>query len=129
MLIFDANVWIALLNVEDSQHEKAKMTYVEVEENQESILLPEYIILEVLNVLTCKAGKSKADTFLSKIFASDQIEIGYSSDDFLLRVIQTFLASDSNKLSFIDQSLLYLSQFHKVITFDKEILKRLPKVA
>jgi predicted nucleic acid-binding protein len=122
MVIFDANIWIALLNVEDSQHEKSLVVF---ESTNESILLPEYVLVETLNVLTQKAGKKIADAFLSMVFASDQIEIGFSSKNFLLRVVQSFLANDHAKLSFVDQGLLYLSQFHKVITFDKNLAKKL----
>jgi predicted nucleic acid-binding protein len=122
MVIFDANIWIALLNVEDSQHEKSLVVF---ESTNESILLPEYVLVETLNVLTQKAGKKIADAFLSMVFASDQIEVGFSSKNFLLRVVQSFLANDHAKLSFVDQGLLYLSQFHKVITFDKNLAKKL----
>jgi predicted nucleic acid-binding protein len=122
MLILDANVWIGLFNVEDSQHKKAKNIFAEI--NGE-ILIPEYILVEVLNVLTEKASKKHADKFLSMVVAGDEIEIGFSSKDFLFRVIQQFLMHEGKKLSFIDQSLLYLSQFHKVITFDKHLAKQL----
>jgi predicted nucleic acid-binding protein len=122
MVIFDANIWIALLNVEDSQHEKSLVVF---ESTNESILLPEYVLVETLNVLTQKAGKKIADAFLSMVFASDKIEVGFSSKNFLLRVVQSFLANDHAKLSFVDQGLLYLSQFHKVITFDKNLAKKL----
>lgn len=122
MTVLDANIWIAIFNAEDSQHAKAKTT---ISALKGGVLLPEYILVEVLNVLTTKAGKAKADAFLSHIFAADDVEIGFSTKDFLYRVIQTFLGNEYKKLSFVDQSLLYLSQFHKVITFDKNLAKHL----
>lgn len=124
MVIFDTNIWIGLLNVEDSQHTKSLVIF---ESAKESILLPEYILVETLNVLTQKAGKEIADKFLSMVFSSDQIEIGFSSKNFLMRIVQSFLTNKNAKLSFVDQGLLYLSQFHKVITFDKNLNKNLAK--
>ena len=122
MLVLDACVWIAQLHVTDSQHEKAKKVFDEIDD---LILLPEYILVEVLNVLTKKAGKKKADKFLGKILVADGVELGFSSRNFLFSTIQIFLDSERGKLSFVDQSLLYLSQFHKVITFDRNLNKAL----
>ena len=47
MIILDSNIWIAYLNKNDNQHNKAVSFFDKIKEN---ILITEYIILEVATV-------------------------------------------------------------------------------
>lgn len=124
MIILDTSFWIAYLNVEDSQHQKAE----EIQSRLSGkILLPEYVLLEIVNVLVRKIGKRAADNFLKTLAGASSVELVSSSDEFLRRMIDFFIHHHHENLSFVDQSLLYLSQFHHVITFDKALARFLRK--
>jgi len=122
MLILDANIWIAVLNTDDSQHSKASRIFEEI---RETVVIPEYILIEVVNVLTLRLEKKVADQFLQMALNSSDVEIWYSSENFTKEMTRHFLANSHKKLSFQDQSLLYFSQAHKVVTLDKALAKLL----
>jgi predicted nucleic acid-binding protein len=46
-VIFDTNVWVALFNINDAHHEKAKELFFE----NSVVLIPEYVVLETTTVL------------------------------------------------------------------------------
>lgn len=122
MIILDTNIWFARFNSNDSLHEQAKQVFDEIDTR---VSIPEYVLVELLNLFVQKLNKAYADDFLSKIIVSDDIEITPNTPSFTLEVIQSFLKSDNPKLSFVDHSLLYLSKHHKVHTFDQELAKAL----
>lgn len=122
MIILDTNIWYAMFDRSDSLHEKAKQVFDELDA---SVMIPEYVLVELLNLFVTKLGKKWADDFLAKIVVSDDFQINPNTPSFTLDVIQFFLKSDNKKLSFVDHSLLYLSKHHKVLTFDQELAKLL----
>lgn len=119
-LILDTNVWIAYLEQSDSQHEKASRIFDLIDQK---IWIPEYILLEILNVLLRKAGKKRADEFLSMLFQNRDLEIIWNSEEIRAKLLSFFLSNKLEKLSFVDQSLLFLSSNYKILTFDKELAR------
>jgi len=124
MTLLDSNVWIALFHASDTLHAKATSV---VENIREPILLPEYVLVEVATVLSQKAGKDIADTFLLEATANQDIEILPSSASFLHAVVEFYRAQRNQKLSFIDYAIVYLSSQVNVVTFDNELQKELRK--
>ncbi len=122
MIILDTNIWFAVCDISDSQHEKAQEVFDNLEDQ---IMMPEYVLVELLNLLVRKKGKSWTDEFIGKLIVSDDCLIAPNTPSFTLEVIQSFLKSDNKKLSFVDHSLVYLSKHHKVLTFDQELAKQL----
>ena len=120
MTVLDSNVWIALFDKDDSLHARAQRM---VSELKDSIALPEYVILEVTTVLSQKAGKSFADSFLQKVCANRDIQIIASSKQFLDEVIELYLFQSRGGLSFVDYALLFLSRRMKILTFDNDLKK------
>ncbi|NIA09603.1 MAG: PIN domain-containing protein [Nitrospiraceae bacterium] len=124
MIIFDSCVWIAFLNKADSQHTKAAKVLAE---NNDKIVMTEYILLEVASVLCLRAGKSRADKFLKIVMNNKDIKIITSDKTFLLGTINEFLRYKTKYLSFVDFSLVYLSKQYKIITFDEKLKQFLLK--
>ncbi len=121
-VILDTNVWFAYLHDADSQHKKALSLF---EVLKDKVLIPEYVLIEILNLITVKIGKDNADSFISDLLSFDKVTILWSSSDFRDQLLSFFLSNKFEKLSFVDQSLLFLSKKYKVVTFDKELLKRI----
>ena len=119
-VIFDSNVWIAFLNKEDSQHEKAVQIF---QENEDKVVIPEYVVLEVSSVLQIRANQSLANKFLQKISQSTNVEILLSTQELFLATNVLFQSQKKGKLAFTDCTLLALSEKINVITFDLNLQK------
>lgn len=125
MVLLDSNIWIALLYEKDPNHEEASDFFSELNEN---IIVTEYIILEVATIISQKKNKQAADAFLENISNNQDIELWPSSKEFLGEVVNFYLSQKSARLSFVDYSLLYLSQRIKVVTFDKKLKKEIENI-
>ena len=121
MIILDSNVWIAFLNADDSQHVRAEKVMKSV--LNEQIGIPEYVIVEVCNVIAAKAGQASARAFLNAISENEQFSILFAGVEFYHSVSSFFIERELSGLSFVDVALLFLAQEHKVITFDKRLGK------
>lgn len=126
MIIFDSNIWIAFFNISDTQHKKAGKI---LENINAKIVITEYIILEVSSVLLFKAGKDIANKFIEIVLNNKDIEILLSEENFFRGALYCFQNEETGKLSFIDVSLLHLSKFYSVFTFDKKLEKEIWKAA
>lgn len=117
MTILDSSVWIALLDIDDSQHEKARKALSNL---QWPVLVPEYVLLEVCSVLT-RVRKELADEFIERVENSNDVQLLYSNELFCNQVLETFREYPRNDLSFVDMALLKLSEEHGLVTFDKKL--------
>ncbi|MFQ6049727.1 MAG: type II toxin-antitoxin system VapC family toxin [Candidatus Paceibacterales bacterium] len=126
MVILDSNVWISFLNIDDYDHKKAERVFRKL---KEKIVLTEYILLEVVTIISQKISKDLADSFIRTVIDNKDIEILASSKEFLDEIIKFYLSKKNKNLSFVDYSLLYLSQKTEIITFDKILKKELKKLS
>jgi len=117
--LFDTNVWVALFNEKDVHHDAAQRLFSQ----NETVFIPEYVILETTTVLQLRASKQQADMFSEMIFATEQLEVLYASDSFFRSVLTLFQQQKSTKLSFVDCALLLLSEHYKIHTFDEALEK------
>lgn len=120
MTILDSNVWIAFFNKSDNQHKKAEKVF---QETSDSMFITEYVILEVVSVLTVRANKNIANEFIKLIIDNEDVKILLSSEKPFKKTVRTFLDYPKNNLSFTDISLLSLSGKYNIITFDKDLKK------
>lgn len=123
MKIVDSNIWISFFNKDDINNSRA--TKILSELLNEKICLTDYIIIEVTTVLLQKASKHIADNFIEFVQNSVNINIIYSSQILFDKYLDFFKDNNFLKLSFVDQSLVFLSKDFNVITFDKELIKYL----
>lgn len=127
MVIIDSNVWIAFLNKNDSNHKRADEIFNKLVDKREKIIITEYVLLEIVTVLSQKVGKKIANQFIEIAGNTKRIEIISSSADFLDEVLAFYLKQKNKNLSFVDYSLLYLSGQYEVLTFDKKLNSLLSK--
>ena len=117
MIIFDSNIWIAYLNKSDSTHEQAIDKFAKT--NVDDIVMTEYLLLEIVTVLKQIQGYEFSQNFIQHIENIPFLE----SKNFYAQTLALFQSLKENKLSFVDVSLLYLSQNYEIETFDKELQK------
>lgn len=122
MTVLDSSVWIAYLNADDSQHQKAVRVFSDIDGQ---LLLPEYVVLEVYTVLVTRVGKKEANAFLDVCVNNKGIRILLTDESFFLGVVDACQKQPRNGLSFADVALIALSKTHRVITFDALLQKSL----
>ena len=91
-------------------------------QGKELIVHP-YVISEVVTVLTYRFSKKLAESFLSNILGTDDINIFHP--DVLLE--SEFFIFQKKKISFTDSTLVYLAKKlnASLITFDKQMISLL----
>lgn len=119
-MIFDSSVWIAFLYQLDNQHHKAEEIF---EICDGLITVPEYVIIEVVTVLTRKHQKHSADQFLEMVIDNKDVDILYCSDQFFMTLANFFKEQPQDKLSFVDMMLLKLSHTYQIVTLDQALKK------
>lgn len=120
MIIFDSNIWIAFLHQGDSQHAKAEKIFDVCEG---PMLVPEYVIAEVVTVLTRKNEQPLANQFLEMVIDNKDIDILFCSDQFFIQLTDFFKNHHRRNLSFVDMMLLQLASLYQVVTFDHALQK------
>jgi len=125
MIIFDSCIWIALLNSEDSCHEQALEIFEEYKNKR--ILLPDFVYIEVLNLLKRKTSMEICKNFLQTVMKMG-IDPLSSGREELTSASGIFF--NKNRLSFTDCLLIAMSKLRNMmlITFDRE-LSRIWKLA
>ncbi len=104
----------------DSLHEKARNLF---ELLNQKVLIPEYVLVETLNILSTKVSKEKAEEFIFAVAKSNNAEVIWSSMELREEFLHFFVSNKVEKLSFVDQCLLCLSKNYKILTFDKELAR------
>lgn len=123
MKILDSNIWISYIIKDDINHKKANEIFDNLE--NEVIYISEYIIIEITTILLQKWWKDITNLFIKMYKNNTNIKIIYVSQILFNNFLNFFVKNNYNKLSFIDQSLLYLSKEFEIITFDKNLIKEI----
>jgi predicted nucleic acid-binding protein len=121
MVILDSNIWIARFDADDQTHEKAEKIFAEFD--LRDIVVTEYIVLEVTTILKQKKEHVLAERFLD--FLEDFDMVVLESEEFYTKTKRKFRMLQKNHLSFVDVSLLALSEEYEVVTLDKHLKKLL----
>lgn len=130
-VVVDANVWIALLDKQDSLYDKA-YTILKSFDAKTQVLLTDYVIQEVMTVLLYKNRQRVINTFLRYIEDEPRfITIGIDPEFF--SSVTKFIADRkySPKISLTDWSLLFLQTYFAVnlVTFDKQLAHASRRIA
>ncbi len=120
MIVLDSCVWIALINEQDNQHQKAKEVFQKI--NLHELKIYDYIYVEILTVLQLRINKEACQKFILMI-AEMSLEINMMEKEMFLKTNEIFLMQEK-KLSFVDCFLVGLENC-QVITFDQDLQKYL----
>lgn len=129
-VVVDANIWIALIDKQDSLHDQAYEILQEIDEETQ-ILLTDYVVQEVITVLLYKKRSQLIQGFL-KYFRSNPHIISISIDTDFFDSITKYIEKQnySPKLALTDWSLLFLADYFEihVLTFDKQLANACKKL-
>jgi len=118
----DTNIFVALLNKNDSTHARALKLLDFLEENQAILFTSSDVIGETLTVMARKLGKKQAIDFLAGYKISGIKEI-FIDEEIQEDAQKLFLKVRSKLVSFIDCSSAVAIQQNKIpyaFTFDKQ---------
>ena len=118
MTILDTNVWLGLLDEDDTLHDQATKVIDDIEGK---IIVPYSVITEVANILSGRISKKAADDFLFMVVNDQEIEL--VDNDLATELF--FFASFEERLSFTDYGLISMARDRdcELVTFDKQMQK------
>lgn len=125
-VLVDSNIWIGLYHESDSLHEQARTTFFDFEQKQTELIITNFIIQEVFNILSLRSSQAAALHFYQFITHHDsihQIDIEYK---LIERTIRFMIKHQFNQpLGLVDYSILYLHyEFgFQVMSLDQQLMK------
>lgn len=129
MILVDSNYLLALARDHDSLHNLAvdfKSKLVDF-----GILYLEDVLKEVQTIISVRISHQESFAWIDSIYKNEaDIDRQYNlSSSEYFEVLNYWRSLANSRLSFVDAQILYLANKYnfKVLTFDKEILARLPK--
>lgn len=129
MIIIDTNYFFALLHADDSLHLKAVNISSSIKDFP--VLYLEDILKEMQTILSVRKSHTDSFNWIDSIYQNEykrDRQYNLSSVEYF-EVVNYWRSLKDTRLSFVDAEILYLSNKYnfKVLTFDKEIISRLPK--
>jgi len=119
-VILDSSVWIGYFDEIDSNHKKAVKLVTAV--TTDTVVLTEYLLLEVASVLKRKIGQRRTANIIEVMLQLENVKV-LESVYFFQQTLQQFLLWDEKYVSFVDMSLAVLSKDFEVVTLDKKLAK------
>ena len=120
-IILDSSVWIAFFRQDDSLREKAKRTLSGL--RGMTIVVPEYVLVEVATALKRKGYEEAAKKFVAEVMKDGQHTFLPAGEHMAGSTAELFLTRQRDGLSFTDTTLLLLSEKYQIVTFDRGLLK------
>ncbi|HEY1646227.1 MAG TPA: PIN domain-containing protein [Candidatus Saccharimonadales bacterium] len=127
-IFVDSNYLIALYNPADSQHSRALRLAEQISEEDPKLYTSNYILIEVLTVLSQRVDKNTAISVGEHIRDSQQIEILHVNEELDNLIWKIFKVIQSKNVSVVDCSTLALLNYagiKRLLTFDETDFKPL----
>lgn len=120
-LFVDSNFFIALYNAEDSLHIQAQATASHIIKADCSLYISNYVLFEVLSVLSQKTGRQQSIMTGQNIINDAQITIIHINEALQQRTWEVFQEVTGKNISFVDCSTVAVMQYagiRQLLTFD-----------
>ncbi|SRR6266540_2461664 len=121
MVIFvDTSALLALVNIRDEFHHRAKDQWKALLENKETLFSNNYVILESISLIQRRFGMDWIHALQSEIL--QLIEIAWVDENQHEAALTTFLKANRRQLSLVDSSSFETMRrlgIEKVFTFDE----------
>jgi len=127
-IFVDSNYFIALFNVSDTLHAKALALAESMVNKNIRLHISNYIMLEVLTVLSQRVGREAAKVASDNLTDSEQIRTVHVTEELHSRSLEIFRTIDSKNVSLVDCSILAVINYagiKQLLTFDTTDFKPL----
>lgn len=125
-VLVDSNVWVGLYNDQDSLHQRAQSAFQQLQSNDTQVIVTNFIIQEVFNIISLRSSQDKALAFYHLITHHHLIDSVNIEDKIIACTIRMVMKRNWGKpLGLVDYSILWLSQEFdcEVISFDEQLMK------
>lgn len=129
-IFVDSNYLVAFFNVKDTLHQRAVILAKKLESDKITIIISNFIFLEVVTVLAQRVGKETASRVGQYLFENPKIKMFHI--DIILQndTWRIFQHIRDKNISFVDCSILALMQaehINDLLTFDEDDFRKLKK--
>ena len=120
MILLDSCILIAYFRENEVKHSAA----VEIINNNDEIILSDYVLSEIYTVLMIREDLDIAKKAINWIISCPKINIIKIKENEIKNIL-LFIDNNKAKLSFVDISLLVISKnrWYKLISYDTELIK------
>lgn len=127
MIFVDSDAFVAVLRKDDSNHQKAKRLYLQLEKLNVSFATSNYVFAEVITVISQKIGHQKALEFISNMRSPDSLyNFIRVTPEVEEMAIEIFKKQTSKNVSFVDctnMAIVKHENLDAIFSFD-EIYKK-----
>lgn len=103
VIFVDTDAFVAVVKQEDTTHEKSIRLFQQLQKENVSLLISNYIFLEVVTVISQKVGHKEAVLFIDNMQKDDSLLVIKRVDEELEEeAIRIFKAQTSKNVSFVD---------------------------
>lgn len=120
----DSNYFVALNNPEDNLNTKARRIATDIKGKNTSLVISNYIFLEITTVLSQRVGKQIALSVGKQLIDSNIIEVILIDKSLHHSSWEIFQKAQKKNVSFVDASIVAVMKsenIRNVISFDKEL--------
>ena len=128
MIAVDTSVLFACFELHDSCHRSALEAYFQIPSSQ--LLIPADVIKELITLINLRRGSEVAKEVYYEIDQDPRNPCIHNLDTLEFFEFMNFFNEFPNtKLSSVDLQLIFLAQKYgfQILTFDKQLIKMLPK--
>lgn len=126
-IFIDSDAFIALIKEDDSNHQKAKKIFEQLENLPINFITSNYVFSEVLTVLSQRVSHKIAVTFIQNMVSDDSVfQIERINEEVERRAIQVFINQSSKNISFVDCTniaLIKTKGWESIFSFDEGYIK------
>lgn len=126
-VFIDSNYFCGIHNLDDTLHNKSKKFRHKLKDKNFKLFVSNYIVSEILTVLSQRVGKTIANEFGANIYQKKgSIKILRTNREIELKSFKIFKKIKSKNFSFVDATNLALIKKHKInflLTFDSQLIK------
>ena len=122
-IFIDSDAFIALLKLDDSNHNKALEILAKLDQNSVLLYTSTYVFAETVTVLSQRLGRKYAEEFIGMVKGqSSAITFLWPDEQIQEKAIELFLQQKSKNVSFVDcinMTLIKERFIDMVFSFDK----------
>jgi len=117
----DAVAWIALVNLHDSLHHRAKKVFAQLRTDKYGFLTSEFVLVKFANTLSSPAFRKNASGFIDGLRNSEDVEIVPASSDLFSLGLELYKSRVDKEWSLVDcTSFVVMNDYYITEAFTED---------
>ncbi len=120
-IFVDTVAWIALVNLQDSLHLRAKSVFAQLRTDRHRFLTSEFVLLEFANTLSSPDFRMRASAFIHGLKDTDDVEIVPASSDLFSSGFELYKSRADKEWSLVDfTSFVIMNEYNIAEAFTED---------